>query len=75
MTMNAVTMNIGCSTRAIRHLRQRFHAKVRSEVRPRSGSLRVTTRDQVRYIRNTYLRNCFQTATATAGVTPTFSLH
>ena len=26
MTMNAVAMNIGCSTRAVRHLRQRFQA-------------------------------------------------
>ena len=26
MTMNAVVMNTGCSTRANRHLRQRFQA-------------------------------------------------
>ena len=26
MTMDAVAMNIGCSTRAIRHLMQRFQA-------------------------------------------------
>ena len=29
MTMNAVAMNIGCSNRAIRHLRQRFQQGVR----------------------------------------------
>ena len=31
MTMNAAAMNIGCSTRAIRHLRQRFQATGRTE--------------------------------------------
>ena len=36
MTMNAVAMNIGCSTRAIRHLRQRFQATGHTEDRPRS---------------------------------------
>ena len=42
MTMNAVAMNIGCSTRAIRHLRQRFQATERTEDRPRSRRPRVT---------------------------------
>ena len=50
MTMNAVAMNIGSSARAIRHLWQRFHATGRTEDRPRSGRLRVTTRSQDRYI-------------------------
>ena len=49
MTMNVVVMNIGCSTRAIRHLRQRFHATGRTKDRPRSGRPRVTTRGQDRY--------------------------
>ena len=60
-TVNAVAMNIGCSTRAIRHLRHHFQATWRTEDRPRSARLR--------YIRNTHLRNCFQTATATAANT------
>ena len=64
MTMNAVAMNIGCSTRAIRHLRQRFQATGRTEDRPRSGRPSFTTRGQDRYIRNTHLRNFFQTDTA-----------
>ena len=64
--MNAVAMNIGCSTRAIRHLRQRFQATGRTEDRPRSGRLRDTTRGQDLYIRNIHLHNRFQTATATA---------
>ena len=50
MTMNAVAMNIGCSTRAIRHLMQRFQATGRTEDRPRSRRLRVMTRGQDRYI-------------------------
>ena len=62
MTMNAVAMNIGCSTRAIRH--QRFQATWRTEDRPRSGRQQVTTRGQDRYIRNTHLRNRFQSAAA-----------
>ena len=66
MTMNTVAMNIGCSTRAIRHLRQRFQAAERTEDRPRSGRLRVTTCGQDRYIRNIHLRNRFQITTATA---------
>ena len=69
MTMNAVPMNIGCSIRAIRHLRQRFQATGRTAGRPRSGRQRVTTRGQDRYIRNTHLRNRFQTATTTAANT------
>ena len=36
ITMNAVAMNIGCSTCAIRHLRQRFQATGCKEDRPRS---------------------------------------
>ena len=36
MTMNAVAMDIRCSTQAIRHLRQRFQAKGHTEDRPRS---------------------------------------
>ena len=69
MTMNAVAMNIGCSTRAIRHLRQRLQATERTEDRPRSGSPRVTTLGQDRYVRNTHQRKRFQTVTATAANT------
>ena len=69
MRMNAVAMNIGCSTRAIRHLRQRFKATGRTEDRPRSGRPLVTTRGQDRYIRHPRLRNRFQTAIATAANT------
>ena len=64
MTMNAFAMNIGCSTRAILHLRRHFQATGRTEDRPRSERLRITTHDQDRYIRNTHLRNRFQTTTA-----------
>ena len=35
MTMNAVAIKIGCSTRAIRHLGQRFQVTGRTEDRPR----------------------------------------
>ena len=69
MTMTAVAMNNGCSTRGIRHLRQRFQATWRTEDRPRSGRPRSTTLGQDRYIRNTHLRNRFQTATAIAANT------
>ena len=65
MTINTVAMNIGCSTPAIRHLRQRFQAAGHTEDRPRSGRRRVRTRCQDRYIWNTHLHNRFQTATAT----------
>ena len=46
MAMNIVAMKIGCSPRAIRHLRQRLPAKGRMEDRPPSGRPRVTTRGQ-----------------------------
>ena len=65
MTMNAVALNIGYSTRAIRHL----IFTGRMEDRPRSGRPRVTTRGQDRYIRNTHLCNRFPTTTATAAYT------
>ena len=69
MTMNAVAMNIRCSTQAIRYRRQRFQATELTEGRPRSRLPRVTTRGQDRYIRNTNLRKRFQTATDTASNT------
>ena len=69
MTMNTVAMNIGFSTRAIRHLRQCFQKTGRTEDRPRNGRPCVTTRGQNRYYRNTHQRNRFQTATATAANT------
>ena len=46
MTMNAVSMNIGCSSRAIRHFSQRFQATGRREDLPHSGRSRITTRGQ-----------------------------
>ena len=55
MTMNSVAMNIECSTRAIRHLRERFQATGRTEDRPRSGRPRVMTCGQGRYIRNMHV--------------------
>ena len=69
MTMNGFAMNIGCSTHAIRHLRQRFQATGHKEDRPRSGRPRVMTRGQDRCIRNAHIRNRFQTATAFAANT------
>ena len=66
MTMNAVAMNNGCSTRAIRDIKQRFQATGCTQNRPRSGRSRVTTRDQDRYVLKTHR---FQTATATASNT------
>ena len=71
--MHAVAMNIGCFTRVIRHLRQRFQATSRTEDRPRSGRPHVMTPGHDRYIRNTNLRNRFQTAPATA--TNTYGTH
>ena len=69
MTMNAVAMSIGCSTCAIRHLRQRIQATGRTEDRSRSGRQRITMHGQDRYIRNIHRGNRFQTATATAANT------
>ena len=48
MTMNVVAMNIGRSTRAIRHLKKLFQATWRTKDRLRSGRPRVTTRRQDR---------------------------
>ena len=67
MTMNGVALNIGCSTRAIRHLRQCVQATGHTEDRRRSGRQRVTTRGQER---KTHLRNSFQTAKGTAANIP-----
>ena len=54
MTMNSVGMNIGCSTRAIRYLRQRFQATGHTEDRSHTEDRpSVTTRGQDRYIWNT----------------------
>ena len=50
MTMNDVAMSIGCSTCAIRHLRQRFQATGRTKGRPRCERPSVTTRGQDRYV-------------------------
>ena len=63
--MNAVAMNIGYSTCAIRHLRQPFHATGHTKDRPYIGHLLcVRMRGQDHYILNTHLWNRFQTATA-----------
>ena len=59
MMMNAVAMNIGCSTRVILHLRQGFQATERMDDRPHSGLSRITMCDQDCYILYTHLRNCF----------------
>ena len=69
MMLNTAAMNIGCSTRAIRHLRKHFQATGRTEDLPRSGRQRVTTRGKDCYILNTHLRNRFQNSTATAANT------
>ena len=53
MTINAVAMNIGCSTSAIRHLMQHFRATGRTEDQSRSGRQRVMTRGKDSYIRYT----------------------
>ena len=52
MTMNAVAMEFGCSTRADRYLRQRFQSAGRTKDRSRSGRPRVRTLGQDRYIWN-----------------------
>ena len=69
VTMNAVAMNTGCPTRAVRHLRQRFQETGRTEDRPCSGRPCVTTRGQDRYNRNIHKCNRFQTASATSANT------
>ena len=48
-TIHAVAMNIGCSTCAFRHPRQRFQATGRTEDQPCNGRLHVTTHGQ-RYL-------------------------
>ena len=67
MTMGTVAMNTGCSTRAIRHLRQSFQAAGSTEDLSERPS--VMTCDQDHYIRNFHLRNRFQTGTAIAANT------
>ena len=69
MTMNAFAMNIGCSTRAIRHLRQRLQATRRTEDRPRRDVCAS------RRLAKTHIRNRFQTATATAAKKPYICLN
>ena len=69
VTMNAVVMNTGCPTHAFRHLRQRFQSTGHTGDRPRSGHPCVTASGSDRYIRKTYLRNRFHTATSTAANT------
>ena len=49
MMMNAVAMNTGCSTSAIRHLRQCFQAIGHMEEELRSGRPRVMTHGQDRH--------------------------
>ena len=69
MMMNAVAIDIRCSTRAIRHLRQIFQATGRAEDQPGIGRPRVTTRGQDHCIWNSHMHNRFQTVTATAANT------
>ena len=59
MTMNNV-MYIGCSIRAIPHLRQCFQATGHTEGQPRSGHTRFMTHCQDRYFLNTHLSNSFK---------------
>ena len=68
-TMNAVAINIGCSTHAVWHLRQRFQATGHMENRPRSGRPHVRMLGKDCYIWNTHMRNGFQTARATTANT------
>ena len=51
MMMNAIAVDIGCSTRAIW---QRFQVTGLIQDQPLSGRPRVTTPGQCRYIRNTH---------------------
>lgn len=66
MSTEVIAGKVGCSSRAIRYLRSRFHQTGCTDDRKRSGRPRVTTVRQDRYIINTHLRNRFQTATSTA---------
>ena len=53
MTMNAVAMNIGCSTCAFLHLTQGFQATGCTEDQPCSGHPRVTMHGRDPFSRNT----------------------
>ena len=70
MTSEQVAGVMGCSSRTIRRLRERFGATGRTADRPRSGRPRVTTPGQDRYIVTSHLRYRFLTATRTAHNTP-----
>ena len=62
--------HVGCSSRAIRHIRIKFRTTGSTNNMPRRGRPRVSTCGPNLYIMNTHLRNRFQTATATAANTP-----
>ena len=63
MMMNAVAMNTGCCSHAIRYLKQCFQATGQTKDQLHSG------RSQDCYVLNTRLCNRFQTATASAANT------
>ena len=67
--INAVAMNIGCSTHAFRHLKQRFQAKGHVEDGPHSGHPRITWYGQDHYIWTTHLFCTVASATATGANT------
>ena len=70
MSTEHVEKHVGSFSRAIRNLRIGFRTKGSINDLPRRGRPRVKTRDQYRYIMNTYLRNRFQSATLTPANTP-----
>lgn len=70
MTSEEVAQTMGCSSRSIRRLRERFRLTGRTADRPRTGRPRVTTRAQDRYIVVSHLRDRFLTASQTAHNTP-----
>ena len=70
MTTEEVAEAMGCSSRTIRRLREKFRVTGRTADRPRSGRPRVTTRAQDHYIVVSHLRDRFLTATQTAHNTP-----
>ena len=65
-----VAWAINCNVRTVRRLRQGYREIGWTAARPRSGSPRVTTPKQARYIRTSHLRDRYRMATTTARVTP-----
>lgn len=70
MAQNTVARHFGVHRNTIQSLWRRFQQSGNTQDRPRSGRLRVTSRQQDNHIRLVHLRNRFQTASLTARSIP-----